>query len=88
MEHTYDYECAHLQTVCLSDLEMECNSTKRQLFDICANEGFFWLAFDENSPLGLARDQLSSFAERLFAVPEEAKKKFPFQTTGRGGCSG
>lgn len=51
-------------------------------------DGFFWLDVGENSQLARAMTDLLSFAERLFNIPEEEKRKFPFETTGRGACSG
>jgi isopenicillin N synthase-like dioxygenase len=87
MEETYGN--ASLHTVRLSELERnESSGRQQQLLSICMTDGFFWLDVGENSQLARAMTDLLSFAERLFNIPEEEKRKFPFETTGRGACSG
>lgn len=86
MEETYGN--TSLQTVRLSELESNENSGRQQLLSICMTDGFFWLDVGGNSQLARAMADLLSFTERLFNIPEEEKRKFPFETTGRGACSG
>jgi isopenicillin N synthase-like dioxygenase len=84
-----NYGTARLQTLSLIDLQKGLSSSREQLLDICRKEGFFYLEVDHNeSPLGKAMKYLMDITRHLFDVPDEEKRRYPFQTTGRGNSSG
>ncbi|OIW22411.1 Clavaminate synthase-like protein [Coniochaeta ligniaria NRRL 30616] len=82
------YGVANLQTLRLAELEADIDKASERLLSICANDGFFWLEADQDSELGKAIAYLADFNERLFDIEEEEKRRYPFETTGRGLCSG
>ena len=80
-----EYGTATLQTIRVRDLQKRMFYTQQQLLEVCINAGFFYLGVeDDENALNTAMRYFMDFTTGIFDLCEEEKKRYPFQTTGRG----